>query len=230
MQDRQAEGDILMPFCFVVAIDALQRLIKLADKKRHISGLPLEFDQPFMRAIAGIPKIYRRGRIVIHDSARLFRRDRNSLIRIVHDHLLAKGIDKMLQPPTDLYPEREAGGKLDRIPQQIPPQPAIGVDHQRILLSQLHIIKPDGLGVGLAIFFHRHELHKDAMIQEQQHPVIMRIALRRKKSFTGIVHVQIVDILPDQLPELLLVRRKGDAAMDIQLQRRPNLRQACSCP
>src|ERR1700677_3222635 len=139
MQDRQTKGDILMSFCFVVAIDALQGLVELADKKRHISGLPLEFNQPFMSAVSRIPEIDRGRRIVIHDSTRLFRRYRNGLVRIVHDHFFAKGIDKMLEPPADLYPEREQRSKLDGVPQQIPPSPPIGIDHQRILLPQHHI-------------------------------------------------------------------------------------------
>src|SRR5580658_2290196 len=121
MQDRKAERDILMPFCFVVAVYVLQSLIQLADKKRHIHGLPLELDQPLMRTIAGIPKIYRRRSIVVHDSACLFRRVRDRLIRIVYDHLFAKRVDKMFEAPADLNPKGEARGKLDRISEQVPP-------------------------------------------------------------------------------------------------------------
>ena len=40
------------------------------------------------------------------------------------------------------------------------------------------------------------------MIQEQQHPVIVWIALGSKKSLTGIVHLQEMDLFPDQLSEL----------------------------
>src|SRR6185312_13646631 len=75
------------------------------------------------------------------------------------------------------------------------------------------------------IFFYRHELHEYAMIQEKDHAVVVRVALRGKKPFARIVHVQIMDVLPDQVPELPVIRSKGHAAMDVKFQRRPYLRQ-----
>src|SRR5882762_6316401 len=53
----------------------------------------------------------------------------------------------------------------------------------------------------------------------------MWIGLGGKKTFTGIIHVQVMDILPYQPAELLTVRGKGNTTMNIQLQGWPDIRQ-----
>ena len=178
MQERHTKGDILVALGLIIAIDALQSLIQLADEKGHIGRLLFKFNQPFMGAIAGIAKVNRCGSIVIDDRARFHTGDCDGLISIVDDHFLAESIDKMFQPAADLDPERLAGSELNGISQQVSPKSSVGIDHESVLLTQLHVTKSDGLGAWFAIFLHGHKFHKNSVVKIQQHPIVIRISLR----------------------------------------------------
>jgi hypothetical protein len=118
---RHAERNILMPFGFIIAINAFQGVVELIDETRDMVRLFLELDQPFMSAIALVAEVDRSCRVVIDHGSGALTGNRHCLIRVVHDHFFPERIDEMFQTPAYPDPERRETGELYGIPQQVSP-------------------------------------------------------------------------------------------------------------
>lgn len=116
VKDGETQGDVLMTFRFVVAVDALKGLVQLVDEDLEVVGFFFKFHQPFVRTVAFVAKIYRGRRIVVDDGACFLAGDGDGLVRIVDDDLFAKGVDKVFEPSAYLDTKGVAGRELDGVP------------------------------------------------------------------------------------------------------------------
>lgn len=176
-----------------------------------------------MTALRAVVHEYRCGRIFAHLRARLTTCVGQSLLGIVNDEFLAKGIDETLGASGDDKLIWIDGREADSVAQYVAPQATrCGYDHG-IVSSLLYAPqRNDGRIVGSELI-HRYELIEHAIVRHEQHRLVLRIALYAKKAFTGIICFHIVH--QGRRYELLVlaaVGREGHSAVEEYFQIGPH--------
>ena len=178
-----------------------------------------ELDEPLMAALRiGIHKHWG-GRVFQHFGSCLITSVCQSLLGIVHNQLLTKGIDEVLGATRDDKLIRVCRGELYRVAYLIAPKSARGRDDHRIVLALLNT--PEGHRVASV---HRNELIEHPIVEHQQHRLVRRIVLNAEESLAGVIGLHIVHPWRgNQLLILLAVGREGHSAVKEHLDIRPHL-------
>ena len=158
-------------------------------------------------------------RVFQHLGSRLFTSVCQSLLGIVHNQLLTKGIDEVLGATRDDKLIGVRRGELYRIAYLITPESARGRDNHRVVLALLNT--PKGHRVAS---FHRDELIEHPVVKHQQHRLVRRIVLNAEESLAGVIGLHIVHPWRgDELFVLFAVGRKGHTAVKEHFDVRPHL-------
>src|SRR5687768_9356466 len=128
---------ILKTFRIIVGIYLPKRLIQYIHKTFKVIGLLVKLNDPFMSADLLTFKINRAGRIVFKYRCGSITSLADGLFRIVYNDFFSKSIDEMFRSSRNADAVRREACELNRIPDHIPPQSAVGTDDDRIVLMQL---------------------------------------------------------------------------------------------
>ena len=171
-----------------------------------------------MAALGVLVHIHGRGRVFKNLGTSLLAGISQPFLSVVLDKLLAKSIDKIFRAAGNDKLIWLRRGERHRVADHIAPQSARGSDDHGIVLSRLHGFERNGDGIRLAHILQGDELVEHAIVEHQQHGVILGIILYAEESFRGIVGLHVVYLRRgDDLLILLAVRRKGDAAVEKHL-------------
>ena len=163
----------------------------------------------------------RSSRVFQHLGTRLLASVSQSLLGIVHDEFLAKGIDKALGASADDELIRIGGGEADGVAYHIAPQATRGADNHGVVLVFLNAPQRNDVAP-----FHWLELVEHPIVKHQQHRLVSWVVLQTEEALTGIIGLHIMHVRRgNELLVLLAIRCKGHSSVEEHLQVRPNLLQ-----
>ena len=164
------------------------------------------------------------GRILQHLCARLLAGVGQSLLGVVHDELLAKGVDEVFRAPGDDELVGVARGEAHRVADDVSPQSARGGDHHGVVLAHFHILQRDDGRAVLSELVHRDELVEHAVVEHEHHRLVVGVVLQAEESLRGVVGLHVVHVgVADDLLILRAVGREGDSPVEEHLQVGPHL-------
>ena len=145
--------------------------------------------------------------------------------------LLGAACDGDVDPSRTFSKERSFGRKeLDGIADEVTPGAGAGGEQQGVIDIFLHLLQRQGFRMFLdvavlveVLLVERHELEVDAIIDKKLHHAFLQIDLVGDVAFRGQITLDIDHLFAKQAFEALLVRREGDAAVDIDHQIRPKV-------
>ena len=213
------QGDILITLGLVVGIDFLQTLVEQVREQLQVCRAFGKLDQPLVTAFRiGIHKHWCCG--IFRDLCpRLFTGVGQTLLCIVDDQFLTKGIDEMLGAPSDDKLIGIGRRKLDGIAYLVTPQATAGGNHHRIVLTRFHT--PERHGVASV---HGNKLIEDIIVEHQQHRLVVRVILQAEEALAGVIRLHIVHLRRgDELLILLTVRREGHTPVEEHLDIGPHV-------
>ena len=166
---QMLEGNIVEALCLVIAVDLLQLGIEQASKLIQVLWFLRELDEPLVAALGIAVHIDRSSGIFRNLRTRLLAGIGKSLLGIVHNQLLTKGIDKVLGTAGDDKLVWIGAGKLYGIANHIAPQTAGGGNHHRIVLAYFHAPERHHGRMIASKLIHRDEFVEHIVIYHQRH-------------------------------------------------------------
>ena len=208
-----------LPLGVVIRIDAAKLPVQHFGKMLRRIGPLRKLQHPFVRSPGIQPHETGRHGVLFDHRTGLLAGRRERPLGVIHDQLLAEGVDELTRAARETDAVGIRRGKLHRIADLITPQPVDrGHDHC------INFSDPNA--------FERHDLLAAAkfvispVIEHQQHIVPRQIVGQREKTLRSVVCFQIGHPLRrDQLGERLAVGRKRHAPVRKKFQIGPHFEQ-----
>jgi hypothetical protein len=128
------ECNVLVSLGFVIAVQLFQFLIQDGRKKVEVLGFFFKLYQPFVCSVSFFAEVNRACSVVCNNCFGDLAGFGDGPLGVVDDQFFAKGIDVKLQAAYYFYPERCYTGELNRVSDQVTPEPSIGADDRSIVL------------------------------------------------------------------------------------------------
>ena len=137
----------------------------------------LKLNYPLVATLPFVVHKYGSGCVFVHHSARLAASLVQSLLGIVDDEFLAKGIDKTLRAAADNELIRVGRRKLHCVTYLVAPQAARRTDNNGIVLVLLDRPKGQHCGVLLAYLIEWYKFKEHAIVDHQEHREVEWVVL-----------------------------------------------------
>ena len=158
------QGDVLIALGLVVAVQLLESAVQDVGKLLYALRGLRELDEPLVATLGVLVHEDRRSGILQHLGACQLAGILQSLLGIVDDEFLAKGVDEALGATRDDELIGVGGCELHRVAQHIAPQATRGGDEHGVVLASLDT--PQGHDI---VGAHLLELVEDVVVEHQQH-------------------------------------------------------------
>ena len=218
------QRDVVRALGLVVAVQLLQFLVQYLLKLTDVLRCTGKLYEPLVATLRVLVHEHRSCRVFKHLGTRLLAGVGQSAFGIVHDELLAKGIDEVLCATRDDEFIRILLSEHDSVANHVAPQSARRTNHHGIVSAHFHALQRHHVGAHVLVqFVQWHKLVEHVVVQHEQHGMVRGVVLDAEETFRSVVGLHVVHARrADNLLVLVAIGCKGDAAVEKHFQVRPH--------